>query len=397
MLGVAARTLNRYGVSNASLPAVAEELGVSRAALYYYFADQEDLVFQSYRRSCEVLAGQLAQAMQSGGDAMAVIDHFVDGMLGENSVEIASLSDLAYLSEAHRADILGRLTDIKGQLAGILATGSAVGTLRPCATGIVAAAILGLVLWPPNAMIWRSSATLTHGDIVEGIKDLLRMGFAVDRRVVLDYAPLELKPPEMELNRIFDAHALAAAKRESLLAAASWLFNLKGVDATSLDEVAMRVGVTKKVIYHNLGDKETVVAECYRRSFRFYEDLARRIIAGASSRLGVFIASTATLAEANLREDIAPLAPLSGIEALPQAVQDEINRVSAWLMDTFLSVAEEGQREGSVRAMNARAVLAVLPGAYEWLPKWYDALSIEEREQAPRELARLQHVGLLAI
>ena len=71
VLEEAARTLNSHGVSNASLPVVAARLGVSRAALYYYFEDQEDLVFQSYQRTCEAMATELAAAEAAGGDAMA--------------------------------------------------------------------------------------------------------------------------------------------------------------------------------------------------------------------------------------------------------------------------------------------------------------------------------------
>ena len=397
VLETAAKTLNRFGVSYASLPNVAEQLGISRAALYYYFDDQEDLVFQSYQRSCEILADNLDQAASAEGGAMAMIERFIDGILGPDTPEIASLSDLAYLSEERRGIVLSRLRGIKDTLAGILEDGAREGALRPCASGIVAACILGLVSWPPVARFWRSSETLTHRDMVDAIKSLLREGIAADRTKPIEFRTIDIDRPTLAVDHIFDPAAMAAAKQESLLAAASWLFNLKGVDATSLDEVAMRLGVTKKVIYHNLGDKETLVAECYRRSFRFYADIARRVIAYEGPRLDAFVASTHAFATANLREDIAPLAPLSGVEALPDNVTEEINTTSAWLMDTFLELYEQGRHEGSIRSLNARAILAIHPGSFEWLPKWYDALSNEERALAPRELATLEQLGLLAI
>ena len=299
VLETAAKTLNRFGVSYASLPNVAEQLGISRAALYYYFDDQEDLVFQSYQRSCEILADNLDQAASAEGGAMAMIERFIDGILGPDTPEIASLSDLAYLSEERRGIVLSRLRGIKDTLAGILEDGAREGTLRPCASGIVAACILGLVSWPPVARFWRSSETLTHRDMVDAIKSLLREGIAADRTKPIEFRTIDIDRPTLAVDHIFDSAAMAAAKQESLLAAASWLFNLKGVDATSLDEVAMRLGVTKKVIYHNLGDKETLVAECYRRSFRFYADIARRVIAYEGPRLDAFVASTHAFATAN--------------------------------------------------------------------------------------------------
>ena len=90
VLETAAKTLNRFGVSYASLPNVAEQLGISRAALYYYFDDQEDLVFQSYQRSCEILADNLDRAASAEGSAMAMIECFIDGILGPDAPEIAS-------------------------------------------------------------------------------------------------------------------------------------------------------------------------------------------------------------------------------------------------------------------------------------------------------------------
>ena len=102
----AARTLNSHGVSNASLPMVATRLGVSRAALYYYFEDQEDLVFQSYQRTCETMATELAAAEAAGGDAMAKLLRLVDSLLADDAPELAArmagagLEDVGWLITA---------------------------------------------------------------------------------------------------------------------------------------------------------------------------------------------------------------------------------------------------------------------------------------------------------
>ena len=53
-----------------------------------------------------------------------------------------------------------------------------------------------------------------------------------------------------------------AVKRQALLTAAVQLFNERGFHATSLDDVAASVGVTKPVVYHYLGNKDQVLFEC---------------------------------------------------------------------------------------------------------------------------------------
>ena len=134
----AARTLNSHGVSNASLPMVATRLGVSRAALYYYFEDQEDLVFQSYQRTCETMATELAAAEAAGGDAMAKLLRLVDSLLADDAPELAALSDLAYLAPERRAIISSRFQAVKAGIAGLLAAGAARGELRESRASIIA-------------------------------------------------------------------------------------------------------------------------------------------------------------------------------------------------------------------------------------------------------------------
>lgn len=391
----AARTLNSHGVSNASLPAIAARLGVSRAALYYYFEDQEDLVFQSYQRTCEVMARELAAAEAAGGDAMSKLLRFVDSLLADGAPELAAISDLAYLAPERRAIISGRFQAVKAGIAALLAAGAARGELRECRASIIAPAIMGLVLWVPIARQWRSNESLSHRDLIEALKAILREGVATDRRTNVEFRPIDIALGHTTDVNLFDGQAVAAAKQEALLGAACWLFNLKGVDATSLDEIATRVGVTKKVIYHNLGDKETLVAECYRRSFRHYEAVMRAARDYDGPRIAAIMAANYAFAQASLMEGSAPLSPLTGIEALPVSVREEIDQSTNFLMDTFLDIHAQGQAEQTVRPLDARALVAANPGGFEWLPKWFDTLSEAERAAAPLELAELYRVGLL--
>lgn len=394
MLEEAAKALNSRGISQTSLAEIAKSVGVSRAALYYYFEDQEDLVFQSYRRSCEMMARRLSEAAHGGGDAMTVLLAFVDGMLAEDEPEFASLSEAAYLRPDQRSTILGLYEALLASIAEILHAGARRGELRECSAGIVAQAIIGLVSWIPMARRWRSSQALSQRDMVEAIKTLLDHGMAVERRLPIEIPPFDFSFADMRLDRVFDAEALAAAKQQALLASASWLFNLKGVDATSLEEIAARVGVTKKVIYHNVGDKETLVVECYRRSFRMWEEIAQWARTHDGSRLEAFCASMNAGAQASLREDLATLSPLAGFEALPAAAQDEINAAAVRLMDVHLEIFAVGQAQGSMSATNPRAIVAIVPGVYQWLPKWFDTFSVEERQAAAREIAELVALGL---
>jgi AcrR family transcriptional regulator len=89
-------------------------------------------------------------------------------------------------------------------------------------------------------------------------------------------------------------------KRESVIRAAAAAFATRGVDGTSMDDLAATLGVGKPTIYRTVGDKESLVRACESRMCeRFREALAEaagidgtglqrvRHYLGASLRLSV--------------------------------------------------------------------------------------------------------------
>src|SRR5580658_1859874 len=77
LLEAAAAEFNARGVSRASISRIARAKGLTRAAVYYYVRDRDDLVFQVYRSSCEAMAADLGQAAAGGGDALAVLARYI--------------------------------------------------------------------------------------------------------------------------------------------------------------------------------------------------------------------------------------------------------------------------------------------------------------------------------
>src|SRR3569623_3125445 len=84
VLDEAARRLNARGVSLTSLSEIAQALGLTRAALYYYVEDRDDLVFQCYRRACEAMARDLDAAAKATGTGLDRLRAFVDRELDES-------------------------------------------------------------------------------------------------------------------------------------------------------------------------------------------------------------------------------------------------------------------------------------------------------------------------
>ena len=111
MLDAAAKHLNASGVSLTSLSDIAVSLGVSRATLYQYIEDREDLVFQCYRRSCEVMARHLGEAIRLGTDAAEVISIFVDRMLDPDRPETATRAEIESIRGVDVSGVLESLVE----------------------------------------------------------------------------------------------------------------------------------------------------------------------------------------------------------------------------------------------------------------------------------------------
>ncbi len=391
VLDAAARQLNARGMSQTSLNAIAASLGIGRAALYYYVEDREDLVFQCYRRSCETMARDLDAAARSEGPGLERLLAFVDLALDENRPEPAALAEVAALSSPNRETIEALHHGNVAQLIDLVEAARADGSLRPCEPLIVAQAIIGIVSWIPLAPRWTGEPQAGfRARARAGALALLRHGVATDPDAALAYPPLDIAVLRPERRNLFDRDAAAAAKLEELLRAASRLFNRKGVEATSIDEIAAQVGATKGAVYHYLADKPDLVARCFRRAF----DLSDRILQAVELAPGTAVqrnlAGLALLVEANLSDEFCPLAPLAGVEALPPDARDEIMARVRALEAGYPEVAREGLADGSVRPVDLTAVAEAMAGAFSWLHKWW-----RPELAAPRAVIA-EHVRLLA-
>jgi len=396
VLDEAARRLNASGVSLASLSDVAQALGLTRAALYYYVEDRDDLVFQCYRRSCEVMARDLDAAAKAPGSGLERLKAFVEFSLDEQRPEPAVLSEVASLPSPQRETIEGLHHGNVALLVDLIEAGQADGSIRPCHPLVIAQAIVGMVSWIPLAPRWTGEAEAGfRARAKAGALNLVGEGVAVDPQRALGYAPLDIAILRPERGNLFDRDAAGAMKLEELLRAASQLFNRKGVDATSVDEIAAQVGATKGVVYHYLADKPDLVARCYRRAFNLSDRILSAVEMAGGTAVERVLSGTALLVEANVRDEFCPLAPLAGVEALPAEARDEIVARVRSLEHGYPEVAREGLADGTVRDVELSGVAVAMAGAFGWLHKWFSA-DLVAPEIVVREQVRLLAGGLMA-
>jgi AcrR family transcriptional regulator len=93
---------NRAGVAGASLTMIARGLGLTRAGLYNYCADRQDLVFQCYQRACALIQEDLKRAYQVPADGLDRLGVCLRESVDIDHPPVAVLSELAFFWISNR-------------------------------------------------------------------------------------------------------------------------------------------------------------------------------------------------------------------------------------------------------------------------------------------------------
>ncbi|HEX7011794.1 MAG TPA: TetR/AcrR family transcriptional regulator [Steroidobacteraceae bacterium] len=396
LLDEAARQLNEKGVLLTSLAEIAAKLGLTRGAMYYYVADREDLVYQCYRRAAEVTARHLLEASRSAGTAADVLRRFIERMLDPSEPEIAARAEIAMMGPIQRDTIQGLYDALAARIADLLEGGWREGAFRQCDFEVNARILLSLVTWAPLARPWAHSAgPLGPTRLLSAVMATVFDGFSTGTRLP-EIRPLDLSTLSPKVISAFDRDAALAAKRETLIRVASRLFNRKGIDATSLEEIAQQVGTTKRTLHHHIGSKQELVSACYERAFGIFFFIKDRMLEYQGSRLEALAAAMHALALAYPNEELSPLSPLVGYGALSPEGQARFDANSRALGEAYHGLIRQGIHEGSIRELDIEARALMLPGLLSWLVKDDVPTDPQRRQAIAIEIANLVAVGLRA-
>jgi len=389
---VASRHLNTMGVSVEWFGEIAAELGISRPALYNYVVDRDDLLFRCYLRSCEALELILKRVTAGTRDPVQVLDGFITEATSPQAPETAVLSEIDVLPPDRQAIIRARCEALVAWLSSTLGNGIARGVFRPLDTAIVANAVLGMASWRPLSRRWNSNAGPPPD--TDGIKETLFRGLAAYPKAPRAEPVCFVHPAPARID-VFDRRAMESARRETILVAASALFNRRGIGATRVEDVSAAVGLSKRAIYHYIGHKEALVDACVERAIAFYlavMDAAERMPA---TRLEACCAAIRDIIETFCDPERTVLVPYVGSGLLSAEAQRAMSDFTRRLRDGYRKILVDGQGEGGVRSLPLDEVLSGLPGVFSWAAS-SPASSVEGRRAIANELATLIARGILA-
>ncbi len=176
-------------------------------------------------------------------------------------------------------------------------------------------------------------------------------------------------------------------RRERILSAALQLFAARGLDATTIGDVARRAEMSQGLLYHYFRSKEAIYLELIRGAFARMNAAAQGLEAlPLPPREKVRRAIAELVAGFTRSEDTARyyllIAQASASEATPAAVQRLIRKERAVPYEVMARIFAAGQREGVVRRRDPEelAVLfwVVIRGLAVQRATWGDGLRFPE-------------------
>lgn len=153
VLKAAAYCFNQKGYSGTSLKDVADILGLTDAALYYYVRNKEELVYHCYVRGAEVgreaMDRAIAEADIGFDQVHKYIRYHIEYMVDERG-PIAIMSEIPSLNSNHRDEVLEFSRSHSLRFETLLEKGIADHSIAPCDVRMTGNSIMGSINWIPK-------------------------------------------------------------------------------------------------------------------------------------------------------------------------------------------------------------------------------------------------------
>jgi TetR/AcrR family transcriptional regulator, cholesterol catabolism regulator len=176
MLKAAAQCFNQKGYSGTSLRDVADLLGLTDAALYYYVRNKEELVYLCYVRAADLGREALDRACSEGENAMDVILRYfryhIEMMVGGRG-PIAIMSEVPSLKPQHRNEVLELSRRHSKNFEAVLEAGIKDGSVAQCNVRMTGNAIMGSINWIPK---WFHGDPKMAEKLIEEFPEILARG-----------------------------------------------------------------------------------------------------------------------------------------------------------------------------------------------------------------------------
>ena len=160
------------------------------------------------------------------------------------------------------------------------------------------------------------------------------------------------------------------AKRQAVLQAAAELFNERGFHATSLDDIAARLNVSKPTLYYYVKNKDEILLQCVSQGLEMTLEgieASRQAGGNAVDQLRACMQVYAGI----VTQPFGMCLIRVGDEEVPERTRTELRRIKSEIDHAFRRLVAQGVEEGSLAPCDPKMSAFVIAGALSWIGRWY--------------------------
>lgn len=172
------------------------------------------------------------------------------------------------------------------------------------------------------------------------------------------------------------------AKRNAVLSTAAQLFNERGFHATSLDDIAARLNVSKPTLYYYVKNKDEILFECVRKGLQMLREGIAEVSNTGGKAIDQLMACMRVYSRIVTMDFGMCLIRVSDDE-LPPESRKALRRLKSDLDLEFRRLVAQGIAEGSLQPCDPKIAAFMIAGALSWIGRWYQA----DGEYSPEEIA----------
>ncbi len=194
-------------------------------------------------------------------------------------------------------------------------------------------------------------------------------------------------------NSLFDRKEQAQQKKQALLREAVRVFNQRGYENASLEDVARNLKISKAALYYYFGSKQEILYECFSMSFDIWDEALEYAIAhGTTGRDKIEIYIRRYIAQ-GLRE-LHPTINVREQEALAPEFRQKLAKRRRSRRNLVRQIIADGIKDHSIRDCDSRIAVSVITGAISWLFRVYRPEGALTAEAFADQSVRLMLDGL---
>ena len=179
ILREAAGCFNRQGYHGTTIEDIATRLNVTKAALYHYITNKEEILFECHKLALDLAMEGLRLAKEQGGAPDERLEitlrHYMHGVTDKLSGTVVLLEE-GMLTPRHFREVVARRDEFERQVRGLVQEGIADGTFLPRNPKLVVFAMLGAANWiskwysPEGELTASEIATEFASYLIDGLR-----------------------------------------------------------------------------------------------------------------------------------------------------------------------------------------------------------------------------------